>query len=113
MPRKYVMKAPQLVLQPYSTSTADRIHKAAEGLLAMVFSRDREILEREQKLKEKALETIQKIFEDRSSDHLVDMLESIVKETSQAVSKIVDLKKIEVMATGRGKASRKSGAAAG
>lgn len=89
--------APSLVLMPHKEDPMDRIAAVAERLVTKLFERDREAQDREQKLREKALEIIQKIVEKKPGDELVSMLNSCVKEFSNGVSKVVDLKKLEAM----------------
>ena len=86
-----------LLLVPQKNDPMDRLAAAAERLVTKLFEREGEALDREQKLREKALEIIQKIVERKPGDELVTMLNSCVKEFSNGVGKVVDLKKLEAM----------------
>lgn len=86
-----------IVLVPHKEDPMERIAAAAERLVTKLFERDREALDREQKLREKALEIIQKIVEKKPGDELVEMLQSFMKEASNSVSRVIDLKKLEAM----------------
>jgi hypothetical protein len=89
--------ATSLVLMPKKEDPMDRIAAVAERLATKLFERDREAQDREQKLREKALEIIQQIVEKKPGDELFGMLEACVKEFSKGLEKVVDLKKLEAM----------------
>lgn len=76
----------------------DRIAAIAERFLTVLIARDREVLDREQKIREKALDILEKSLERQTSSELVAMLQTITKEASTALEKIIDLKKVEAMA---------------
>lgn len=98
MSKKTGKKSPvNLMLVPQKGDPMDRIAVAAERLVTMLFERDRAAQDREQKLREKALEIVQKIVEKQPGDELVNMLNIFVKECSNGLGKVVDLKKLEAM----------------
>jgi hypothetical protein len=91
--------APNIALVSKPADPLDRIAAAAERLVTMLFERDREALDREQKLREKALEIVQKIVEKRPGDDLVEMLNAFVKEASSTLGKVVEIKKLAAMSS--------------
>lgn len=89
--------ASAIMLVPKKPDPMDRIAEAAERLVTKLFERDREAQDREQKLREKALDIIQKIVEKKPGDELVEVLQAFLKEASNGLGKVVDLKKLEAM----------------
>lgn len=90
-----------------SNIDTDRITQVVTQLFGSLMARDEAILDREQKLREKAIDIMREVIEKRPDDQLLNMMQAIVKEASIGIQKIVDLKKLEAMSFKAGKPEKK------
>lgn len=91
-----------------SSGDTDRIIQVVTQLFGSLLARDQAILDREQKLREKAVDILKEVIEKRPDDQLLSMMQVIVKETSTGLGKIVDLKKLEAMSFKVSKPAKKA-----
>lgn len=92
-------KAKVAVVLQSGNMTADLIERG-ERLIMMLLQRDREILERKQKVLDKALDMVQNELSQKGNDQLAGLFQSIVTEFSKRMAEIVDLKKLQAMSPG-------------
>lgn len=97
MPTKKNKRSAPIMLVPQKSDPMDRLAVVAERLVMVLFERDRAAQDREQKLREKAIEILQQIAEKKPGFDYSEMLQGFVKEASNALTKIIDLKKLEAM----------------